>query len=86
MRRVNPLSVYGASKLAGELAVRTLCARHWILRTSWVFSEFGANFVKTVLRLAAGTGPLRIVSDQWGCPTYAGDLAALSSRKRLRWG
>ena len=74
---VNPLNVYGASKLAGELAVRTLCARHWILRTSWVFSEFGANFVKTVLRLAAGTGPLRIVSDQWGCPTYAGDLAEL---------
>ena len=72
-----PLSVYGASKLAGELAVRTLCPRHWILRTSWVFSEHGANFVKTVLRLASGPGPLRIVADQWGTPTYAGHLAAL---------
>jgi len=73
----NPLGVYGASKLGGELAVRALCPRHWILRTSWVFSEHGANFVKTVLRLAAGGGPLRIVADQQGQPTYAGDLAAL---------
>ena len=74
---VNPLNCYGASKLGGELAVRSLCRRHWILRTSWVFSEFGQNFVKTVLRLAAAGGPLRIVADQFGQPTYAGDLAAL---------
>ncbi len=74
---VNPLGVYGASKLGGELAVRTLCPRHWILRTSWVFSEHGANFVKTMLRLATGGRPLRIVADQQGQPTYAGDLAAL---------
>ncbi len=73
---VNPLGVYGASKLGGELAVRTLCPRHWILRTSWVFSEFGANFVKTVLRLAGSGKPMRIVADQQGQPTYAGDLAA----------
>ena len=74
---VNPLNVYGASKLGGELAVRSLCRRHWILRTSWVFSEFGQNFVKTILRLAGSGGPLRIVADQFGQPTYAGDLAAL---------
>lgn len=72
-----PLGVYGASKLAGELAVRTLCPRHWILRTSWVFSEHGHNFLKTVLRLARSGNSLRIVADQVGRPTYAGDLAAL---------
>jgi dTDP-4-dehydrorhamnose reductase len=74
---VNPLSVYGASKLAGELAVRDLCTRHWVLRTSWLFGELGASFVGTVLRLARGSEPLRIVTDQIGRPTYAGDLAAL---------
>jgi dTDP-4-dehydrorhamnose reductase len=74
---VNPLSVYGASKLAGEIAVRTLCARHWVLRTSWIFSEHGSNFVRSLLRLADGEVPLRIVADQYGRPTYAGDLAAL---------
>ncbi len=74
---VNPLSVYGASKLAGELAVRHLCPRHWILRTSWLFSAFGSNFVKTVLRLAVSGRPLRIVADQFGRPTYAGHLAEL---------
>lgn len=71
---VHPLGVYGATKLAGELAVRALCPHHWILRTSWLFSEHGTNFVKTVLRLAAGPTPLRIVSDQVGTPTYAGHL------------
>lgn len=75
--RPNPLSIYGASKLAGELAVRALCPRHWVLRTSWVFSEYGTNFVKTVLRLAGAGGPLRIVADQFGQPTWAGDLARL---------
>jgi dTDP-4-dehydrorhamnose reductase len=73
----HPLGVYGASKLAGELAVRTICPRHWILRTSWVFSEHGHNFVKTVLRLAGSGNPLRIVADQLGRPTYAGHLAEL---------
>jgi dTDP-4-dehydrorhamnose reductase len=78
--RCNPLSAYGASKLGGELAVRLLCPMSWILRTSWVFSEFGANFVKTILRLAGEREELRIVADQVGRPTYAGDLAGLVAR------
>jgi dTDP-4-dehydrorhamnose reductase len=72
----NPLSVYGATKLAGELAARALCKKCWILRASWSFSEHGENFVKTMLRLAATRDELRVVADRRGRPTYAGDLAA----------
>ena len=72
---VGPLNAYGRSKLGGELAVASLCKRHWILRTSWVFSEHGHNFAKTMLRLALEHEELRIVDDQRGRPTYAGDLA-----------
>jgi dTDP-4-dehydrorhamnose reductase len=72
-----PINVYGMSKLAGELAVRALSPKTWVLRTSWVFGEHGANFFTTIVRLARTEPVLRVVADQAGRPTYAGHLAAL---------
>ena len=81
----NPLQVYGASKLAGERAVTAACARSLNIRTSWVVSAHGRNFIKTMLRLAAAGTPLTVVDDQLGRPTAAGDLARfiLSQAGRL---
>ena len=72
---VAPLNVYGRSKEAAERRVRSICVQHLILRTSWVFSPYGTNFVRTMLRLGAERPELRIVDDQTGCPTAAADLA-----------
>lgn len=74
---VNPLSVYGSSKLKGEEAVLRLLPEAAVIRTSWVFSEFGQNFMKTMLRLAHDRDALSIVADQRGAPTYAPHIAEL---------
>ena len=73
--KTNPQSVYGKSKLQGELAIQSSGCKYLIFRTSWVFSEYGSNFLKTMLRLGLSMDELSIVEDQIGCPTYAPHLA-----------
>ncbi|MFP5337936.1 MAG: dTDP-4-dehydrorhamnose reductase [Gammaproteobacteria bacterium] len=89
-----PTGVYGASKLAGEQIIRDCLPAHLILRTSWVYGVHGHNFVKTMLRLARQRDALGVVSDQLGCPTQAGSIAAVllelarryADGDKLAWG
>lgn len=81
---VRPLGVYGASKLAGELAVRHGNPRSVVLRTAWVLSRHRSNFLKTMLRLAAERPALKVVEDQRGCPTSARDIAEALKAITLR--
>lgn len=71
----NPIGVYGLTKLEGEREIRKQCPAHFIIRTSWLYSEHGNNFVKTMLKLGREKDQLNIIADQIGTPTYAVDLA-----------
>ena len=71
-----PISVYGQTKLDGELALEAILKQHFIIRTGWLYSEYGNNFVKTMLKLGAERAELKIIADQVGTPTYAIDLAS----------
>ena len=73
----HPLSVYGQTKLEGELFVLKNAPQCIVLRTSWLYSEFGTNFVKTIISLAKKQDEIKVIYDQIGSPTYAGDLAAI---------
>ncbi|MFT6933813.1 MAG: dTDP-4-dehydrorhamnose reductase [Maribacter sp.] len=86
----NPLSIYGLTKLQGEIAIAESLKEHFILRTSWLYSEHGQNFLKTMLRLGAEKDSLGVVVNQIGTPTYAGDLAkvivAIVGKEKPRFG
>ncbi len=75
--QVNPVSVYAMSKLAGELEMQKHARTGYIIRTSWLYSSFGYNFVKTIIKYGKERGMLNVVFDQIGTPTYAADLAAV---------
>lgn len=82
---IAPLGAYGRSKAAGEDAVRASGADHAIVRTAWVYSPFGSNFVKTMLRIGAERAEVTVVADQVGCPTSAADLAQGLARIVACW-
>lgn len=86
----NPISVYGASKLQGEFEIQNILKEHFIIRTSWLYSEHGHNFMKTMLQLGEIKNDLRVVNDQIGTPTYAGDLAEvvlnIITTKKMEYG
>ena len=73
--KTNPKSIYGTSKLNGELAIKTSGCQYLIIRTAWVYSEYGNNFLKTMLKLGTDHDEICVVGDQIGCPTYAQDIA-----------
>jgi dTDP-4-dehydrorhamnose reductase len=81
---LSPINVYGASKLAGEVAVLSAVRTHLMLRTASVFSEFSHNFVKPVLNLGTAQNGLNVVADQLSCPTDAADIAANDSVFKAR--
>ncbi|MDX5371668.1 MAG: dTDP-4-dehydrorhamnose reductase [Pseudomonadaceae bacterium] len=83
--RPNPLGVYGRSKLAGEEAIRAVGGQHLILRTSWVYSLHGRNFLLTMQRLLQEREELRVVADQVGAPTWAGSIAQASAELIRHW-
>jgi dTDP-4-dehydrorhamnose reductase len=74
--KAEPINIYGKTKLEGEVAVVDTLKKYYILRTSWLYSEYGTNFVKTMLKLGAERDELKIIADQAGTPTYAIDLAS----------
>lgn len=81
----NPLSVYGCSKLAGEQAITAVDGQHLILRTSWVYSTYGKNFLLTMQRLLQERDSLNVVNDQIGAPTWAGTIAQTTAQLIERW-
>lgn len=81
----NPLGVYGRSKLAGEQAISAVAGKHLILRTSWVYSLHGRNFLLTMQRLLQEREQLKVVADQIGAPTWAGNIAAATVQLIERW-